>query len=228
MPGLQMGKKSECSMMKDTGGEEGKERGNWDNPCDFFLSCLGYAVGLGNVWRFPYLCYKHGGVTFLIAYLTMLLISGLPLFFLELSLGQYAGISPLKVFPRLAPLAAGLGWGMLMITFLVVIYYNLIIAWTIYYTFAGFAATLPWARCGEDDLTSRDCYQKDQEAECFSASPASTFWKKKCSPVSELCENFGLWVSSRRDHRSSSLMCYNGSHHFTLNEVVITTPSDSP
>ena len=224
-----MGKKTECSMMKDRG-EEGQERGNWDNPCDFFLSCLGYAVGLGNVWRFPYLCYKHGGVTFLIAYLTMLLVSGLPLFFLELSLGQYAGISPLKVFPRLAPLAAGLGWGMLMITFLVVIYYNLIIAWTIYYTVAGFAAVLPWARCGEDDLTSRDCYQRDQEAECLAASPASTFWSKKCSPVSELCQTFGLWVSSRRDSTSSSLMCYNGSHHFPLNEVgiTITTPSSPP
>ena len=98
------------------------------------------------------------GVTFLIAYLTMLLISGLPLFFLELSLGQYAGKGPLKVFGRMAPVAKGLGYGMLMITFLVVIYYNLIIAWTIYYTFAGFTSQLPWTDCGTSGLTSQNCF----------------------------------------------------------------------
>jgi len=184
------------------------ERGSWDNQCDFFLSCLGYAVGLGNVWRFPYLCYEHGGVTFLIAYLTMLMISGLPLFFLELSLGQYAAKGPLKVFGRMAPIAKGLGYGMLMISFLVVIYYNLIIAWSIYYTFAGFTSELPWTYCGNTNLTSVDCYQKEQEMACFNASNTDTFWNRECTPVEEVCKNFNFTLSTNKTDSGMSL-CFN-------------------
>jgi len=203
--------------------EEELDRGNWDNQCDFFLSCLGYAVGLGNVWRFPYLCYEHGGVTFLIAYLTMLLVSGLPLFFMELSLGQWAGKGPLKVFGRMAPIAKGLGYGMLMITFLVVIYYNLIIAWTIYYTFAGFTSELPWTYCGNGSLTSQDCYQRDQAMQCANASNyRDTFWNKECTPISEVCQFFNMTLSEADlvdSFNMTEATCNNGTHDLNLNKV---------
>ena len=66
-----------------------KQRDVWSNQCEFFVSSLGLAVGLGNIWRFPYVCYQNGGGTFLIPYIVMLLFVGIPALFFEQSAGQY-------------------------------------------------------------------------------------------------------------------------------------------
>ena len=99
--------KSEILGRVEHEGDENPERGNWTGKFDFLLSCLGYAVGLGNVWRFPYLCFKHGGGAFLIPYAIMLLLIGIPCFLLELTLGQYSAMGPFTIYSSLSPLFKG-------------------------------------------------------------------------------------------------------------------------
>ena len=71
------------------------ERGQWNSKADYLFTCIGYAVGLGNICRFPYLTYENGGGAFVIPYMIMLLLVGIPIVFMETSLGQYSG----KVIP---------------------------------------------------------------------------------------------------------------------------------
>ncbi|XP_031574793.1 sodium- and chloride-dependent GABA transporter 1-like [Actinia tenebrosa] len=124
-----------------------EERENWSNKMDFILSCVGYAVGLGNVWRFPYLCYKNGGASFLIPYAICLFFCGIPIFFLEVALGQYTAQGVVKAWTVVSPLMGGIGFAMTIITFLCSVYYNVIMAWSFYYMFDSFRATVPWKDC---------------------------------------------------------------------------------
>ncbi|OCT67680.1 hypothetical protein XELAEV_18038981mg [Xenopus laevis] len=128
--------------------DENKERGNWSSKSEYLLSMVGYAVGLGNVWRFPYLTFQHGGGAFLIPYIIMLAFAGLPLFFLECSLGQFSSSGPVAMW-KVLPIFEGVGITMVLISTLVTIYYNVIIAYSLYYLFASFTSVLPWSECFE-------------------------------------------------------------------------------
>ncbi|ELT93481.1 hypothetical protein CAPTEDRAFT_70710, partial [Capitella teleta] len=79
----------------------------WASPTEFLLTCIGYSVGLGNVWRFPYLCYKNGGGAFLIPYVIMIICIGMPLLFMEYSFGQYFGVGSLSIFKKVCPMFQG-------------------------------------------------------------------------------------------------------------------------
>ncbi|KAM3837396.1 sodium-dependent proline transporter-like [Vipera latastei] len=152
-------------------------RETWGGKYEFLLSCLGYCVGLGNVWRFPYLCYRNGGGVFLIPYTIMLVFTGLPLFLLELSLGQYGATGPISVW-KCCPLLKGIGVGMLVVSSLVSLYYNVIIAWTFYYLSQSFQSPLPWS-CQAPHNRPLCQPQNGSLARSPPASPSEVFWNQR-------------------------------------------------
>lgn len=133
-----------------------ESRPEYASKLELMLTLVGYAVGLGNIWRFPYLAYEHGGGAFLIPYLLSLMLLGLPLFQLELGLGQMFRQGTLGMWSRLGlPRLRGVGVAATLCTFFVSLYYNVILAWTVYYIGRTVGAMfrggeLPWADLGGD------------------------------------------------------------------------------
>ncbi|XP_055320970.1 sodium-dependent dopamine transporter [Sitodiplosis mosellana] len=125
-----------------------EQRETWSGKVDFLLSVIGFAVDLANVWRFPYLCYKNGGGAFLLPYSIMLVVGGIPLFYMELALGQHNRKGAITCWGRLVPLFKGIGYAVVLIAFYVDFYYNVIIAWSLRFFFASFTSDLPWTSCG--------------------------------------------------------------------------------
>ncbi|WP_058956011.1 sodium-dependent transporter [Kocuria rhizophila] len=105
----------------------------------FIFAAIGSAVGLGNIWRFPYVAFDNGGGAFIIPYLVALLTAGIPLLMLDYAIGhRYRGSAPLS-FRRLHPKLETIGWWQLSICVVIAIYYALIIGWAMQYTVFSFS-----------------------------------------------------------------------------------------
>ena len=85
-------------------------RENWTSRSGFIIAAVGSAVGLGNIWRFPYVAYENGGGAFLIPYLLALITAGLPLLFLDYAVGHRSTGSPPKAYRALFKGGETLGW----------------------------------------------------------------------------------------------------------------------
>lgn len=118
-------------------------RQRWSSRTVFILAAVGSAVGLGNVWRFPYLAGKYGGGAFLIPYLLAFVLMATPLLMLELAIGQKMQEGPVKSLRKLHPAFGGLGLMAVTSAFLVVAYYAVVMAWCLIYLIKSFR--LDWA-----------------------------------------------------------------------------------
>jgi len=125
----------------DDDGEEyegGGVREMWPNRASFVLAAMGSAVGLGNVWRFPYYCYKFGGGAFLIPYFVALFTTGIPLMILEYSCGHKFRTSAPVAFSKINRKWGWVGWFALTMSLIVMLYYMVIMSWSLLYMFKSF------------------------------------------------------------------------------------------
>ncbi|XP_075875947.1 sodium- and chloride-dependent GABA transporter 3-like [Nelusetta ayraudi] len=176
------------------------DRGQWASKTEYLLVVAGNVVGLGNVWRFPYLCYKNGGGAFLVPYGLFAVVCGVPLFLLETSIGQYTQEGFITCWRKLCPLAQGIGYGQLMMK-LYEFTYIILQVWGLLYLVFSFKSQLPWATCNNTwntvhckglheldyahNMTGNDGMQEN------TSSAATEFWERRILGMSAGIEEVG-------------------------------------
>ncbi len=112
-----------------------ENRGNFTGKIGFVLAAAGSAVGLGNIWRFPYLAAKYGGGIFLLVYIILAVTFGFALMVGEIALGRKTGLSALEAFKSLNKKYSFIGWFALIIPAIILPYYSVIGGWVTKYLF---------------------------------------------------------------------------------------------
>ncbi|WP_243544460.1 sodium-dependent transporter [Pseudodesulfovibrio tunisiensis] len=114
------------------------QRETWGSRTGFILAAVGSAIGLGNIWRFPYMAYENGGGAFLIPYIFAMLTAGIPFMIMEFGLGhRYRGAAP-KIFASLNRRWEWLGWTQVLVAFAIATYYVTVVGWSISYFVMSF------------------------------------------------------------------------------------------
>nr|XP_021140423.1 sodium- and chloride-dependent GABA transporter 2 isoform X4 [Columba livia] len=172
------------------------ERGQWNNKLEYVLSVAGEIIGLGNVWRFPYLCYKNGGGAFFIPYLIFLFTCGIPVFFLETALGQYTSQGGVTAWRRICPLFEGIGYASQVIVVLLNFYYIVVLAWALFYLFSSFTIDLPWGSC-DHEWNTGNCMELQKANSTLNVtnenatSPVIEFWERRVLKISDGIQHLG-------------------------------------
>ncbi|XP_028283223.1 sodium- and chloride-dependent GABA transporter 3-like [Parambassis ranga] len=177
-----------------------EHRGQWANKTEYVLVTAGHVVGLGNLWRFPYLCYKNGGGAFLVPYGLLTMLCGIPLFLLESSYGQYTQEGFITCWRKLCPLAEGFGYASLVIR-LYASTYIIVQTWALFYLVFSFRSQLPWASC-QNTWNTADCVElqisdspstnmTNQTILTNRTTAAIEFWERRVLAMSGGIEDLG-------------------------------------
>ncbi|CAN9505925.1 unnamed protein product [Ophioblennius macclurei] len=177
-----------------------ENREHWAKKREYILASAGNVVGLGNVWRFPYLCFKNGGGVFLVPYCFFAVLCGVPLYLLETVIGQYTQEGTITCWNKICPMAQGAGYSIIMIQ-LYSRTYIIVLAWALLYLIYCFRDPLPWATCNNPwntdkcvDVTSINTtvhggnMTLNWTSGNFTKSSVSEFWERKLLSMSA-----GIW-----------------------------------
>uniref|UniRef100_A0A1Q3FYH5 Transporter n=1 Tax=Culex tarsalis TaxID=7177 RepID=A0A1Q3FYH5_CULTA len=126
--------------------ESGPSRDQWGKGIEFLMSCIAMSVGLGNVWRFPFIALENGGGAFVIPYIIVLLLVGKPVYYMEMIIGQFSSRGSVKVYDCV-PALRGVGFGELYMICVLITYYSSLMALIGWYLWDSFKSPLPWAHC---------------------------------------------------------------------------------
>ncbi|KAM3609479.1 uncharacterized protein V6R79_015560 [Siganus canaliculatus] len=184
-----VGDGKECDVEEGGSDGEEEERPAWNSKFQYILAQVGFSVGLGNVWRFPYLCQKNGGGAYLVPYLILLILIGIPLFFLELAVGQRIRRGSIGVWNYISPRLGGIGFASCVVCFFVALYYNVIISWSLFYFSQSFQQPLPWHECPliKNKTTTYVV------PECEKSSATTYYWYREALDISNsISEGGGL------------------------------------
>ncbi len=121
-----------------------EKRERWPSRLAFIMAAIGSAVGLGNVWRFPYVAYANGGGAFLVPYFVALITAGIPVMILEYALGQRFQAAAPEALAQIRKGFRWLGWFALLVGLSISFYYAIVMAYAWHYTFAS--ATMAWTK----------------------------------------------------------------------------------
>ncbi|XP_054711683.1 sodium- and chloride-dependent GABA transporter 2-like [Uloborus diversus] len=164
---------SESSEFQEEIVYEKPTRVPWHRKLDFLWCSVCQALGLSNIWRFPYYCYSNGGGSFVFPYIVFMVVCSVPLLCMELAVGQVTQSGPISAFGQLCPLMKGIGVASMMLSFWLTAYYSVLTSWTMFYTFNSFYSPPRWTRC-TNTWNSEICHESTESVLQSTDSSKST------------------------------------------------------